>query len=251
MLKISSDVEVRQEDGQLIKKVKWKNDMTRKVVYNELDAMQNIKSEYVPKFFGYNISVEEYYIIMYSEYIRGETLNKAKGYKISLLFPQLILGLKDIFENGYIHGDIKPENIIISENNKVYYIDFGFSSKINPLDDSGRFYRGSIPYLLPDILTNKIKLSEFTSEILKKNDLYALANLFHWVLTGNTLYKVNKGDTRSLYIHRIETTAPIINTSYPEINMIIHLMINTEINLDIINEMLKYTFVKYKHLNIF
>jgi len=251
MLKKSSDVEVRHEDGQLIKKVKWRNDMTRKVVYNELDAIQNIKSDYVPKFFGYNISVEEYFIIMYSEYIKGETLNKAKGYKISLLFPQLILGLKDIFENGYIHGDIKPENIIISEKNKVYYIDFGFSSKINPLDDSGKFYRGSIPYLLPDILTGKIKLTEFTSHLLKRNDLYALGNVFHWVLTGNTVYKVNKGDTKSLYINRIETTDPIINTSYPEINMIIHLMLKSEISLTIILEMLQYTFIKYKHLNIF
>jgi serine/threonine protein kinase len=249
ILKRSSFVDVTLVDNQIIKKIKWKDDMMKKIIFNELDALQNIKSKFVPDFNGYNISTNEYYIIFYTKYIKGETLNQIGNFNKCLILPQLVLGLKDIFDCGYCHGDIKPENIIFSkELQSIYYIDFGFSCKINPVVDSGKYYRGSIPYLYPPILLGKIKCENFTSELLKKNDIYALANLFHYILTGSTVYKIYDEDNRKIYIKRIETTLPIINTKISEFDLLIHLMINTDISIEIIYNIVTWICDKYKNI---
>jgi serine/threonine protein kinase len=252
VLKKSSLVFVTHQDDQIIKKIKWKNEkdeIMKKIVFNELEAWQNIKSDFVPNFLGYNISLNEFYIIFYTKYINGLTLNKSNNFNKWIIIPQLVQGLKNIFDSGFCHGDIKPENIIYSdEENKIYYIDFGFSCKINPLSDSGKYYRGSIPYLYPPILLGKIKSDEFTSEILMRNDIYALANVFHYILTGHTIYKISKEDNRMQYIKKIETTTPTIETNILEFDLLIYLMINTNISIQMISNITDYICKKYVNL---
>jgi serine/threonine protein kinase len=245
VIKKSSTVEVIREGDQIIKKIKWFDDISKKVVYNELDAVQNIQSRYIPKFLGYNISVNEYYITIYMNYIEGRTLDNIEKIKLSNILPQLIYGLKDIFDQGYIHGDIKPENIIIGNDEQVYYIDFGFACKIDPIDESGKYYRGSLPYLYPPILLGKIKSKEFTSDILKRNDMYALANVIHWIFTKTTIVRIHVDDNRTKYLKRIENNEKEIKTGYPEFDMLIHLMISTSIDFEIIIDMINYCCKKY------
>jgi serine/threonine protein kinase len=251
-LKKSSMVFVTHEDDQIVKKIKWKNEkdeMMKKIVFNELDAWQNIKSIYVPEFNGYNINMSEFYITFYTKFIKGETLNKSKNYNKWNILPQLVQGLKDIFDSGYCHGDIKPDNIMYCEDeNKIYYIDFGFSSKIEPLSETAKYYRGSIPYLYPPILLGKIKTENFTSDLLRKNDIYALANVFHYILTGHTVYKILKEDNRMQYIRRIETTKPSIETKIPEFDLLIHLMIEGDIRIETVFDIITYICIKYENI---
>lgn len=70
-----------------------------------------------------------------SEFIDGFTLKSfITNYKnipeVTILWPitfQLIIGLKHIHTLGFAHRDIKPDNIMITKDNTIKYIDFGLS----------------------------------------------------------------------------------------------------------------------------
>lgn len=60
---------------------------------------------------------------------------------------ELIVTLTIIHQAGYVHGDVKPSNIIIQKNGSVVLIDFGLSRKRYNLN--GRF--GTSGYMAPEV----------------------------------------------------------------------------------------------------
>lgn len=44
---------------------------------------------------------------------------------------QVIQILKGVHQAGVVHRDIKPQNIMMDEREKIYLIDYGISSKTN------------------------------------------------------------------------------------------------------------------------
>ena len=74
--------------------------------------------------------------ILVEEYIDGTKLTnkeelEALGYDMEDISRKLILSyLKQIFKDGYFHGDPHPGNMIIKDG-KIYFIDFGIMGKLN------------------------------------------------------------------------------------------------------------------------
>lgn len=50
--------------------------------------------------------------------------------QIAKYFYQILLGLNAIHEKGYVHGDIKKENIMLNDKDEIRIIDFGISVPI-------------------------------------------------------------------------------------------------------------------------
>jgi serine/threonine-protein kinase len=72
------------------------------------------------------------YILM--EYITGNNISKYltdNPDKLNEIFVQTIIGFKYLEENNVLHRDIRPDNLLVSENGIVKIIDFGFGKKIN------------------------------------------------------------------------------------------------------------------------
>lgn len=59
---------------------------------------------------------------------------------------QFCYAMEYVSNQGYFHGDIKPDNILIS-NNSVKITDFGLA---RPIDNKTKHYEGSIFYLAPE-----------------------------------------------------------------------------------------------------
>ena len=121
-------------------------------LYNEVEIQNQMAK------IGVSIPIEEYEVNDYPRHIYGrEVVGKAWFYVIVMkrlsyslrdkmdsvlmldmdtvqkLSTQLTIGLNRIHELGYIHCDLKPQNIMVLEENgriEVYIIDFGLCQKV-------------------------------------------------------------------------------------------------------------------------
>jgi len=46
---------------------------------------------------------------------------------IRYLYLQLLKGMNQLHSNGFVHGDIKPENLLIDKNFNLVIADFNFA----------------------------------------------------------------------------------------------------------------------------
>ena len=113
-------------------------------IYAEIDTLKILSNtdhphkEYIVKYLE---SFEDTFngastIFIVSEYINGVSLydyikiNSTYSLTPNLLWPlisQLLLGLQYIHFMGYAHRDIKPDNIMLTNDNNIKYIDFGLA----------------------------------------------------------------------------------------------------------------------------
>lgn len=164
------------------------NDNYRKCINNEIEAFRNIKSNNIPKIVDYE---KDKFCL--TEFIDGKILKHVNFTTDESL--KIILKLLNILKRleffGYIHNDIKSNNIMIDKNNNIYLIDFSNFVKISTkgyyitynsaspelinkeeLDIRSEIY--SIGVLLYELITGKNYFEKMTKEEilkLKKNDI--------------------------------------------------------------------------------
>ena len=97
---------------------------------------------------------ENFYIVM--EYVSGGELfnyivehEKLDEKEASFFFSQLIYGIKEIHKNKICHRDMKPENLLLTENKLIKIIDFGLS---NEYTDYLTTQCGSPCYAAPEMI---------------------------------------------------------------------------------------------------
>ncbi len=124
------------------------------------------------------------YLVM--TYIKGMTLRKLLDYSggritaeetLKIIQP-VMLALKEIHDSGFIHRDISPDNIMISDlSNRVYLIDFGTArANSNEEDKTISVFKKS-GYTPPEQLRTKGKQGPWT-------DIYALCGTLYRCITG-------------------------------------------------------------------
>ena len=123
-----------------------------------------------------------YYIVM--EYVKGETLKKyinRKGrlseYETVKITKQVAEALKHAHSNNIIHRDIKPHNILITEEEIAKVTDFGIaraatSSTINNTSN----VIGSVHYFSPEQARG--------GYVDEKSDIYSLGIVMYEMITG-------------------------------------------------------------------
>ena len=137
--------------------------------------------------FGYDAKLDKYYYTM--DYLKGVNLkdfyNDSLGEDVfANVAYQALDGLNYLHSNGVIHFDIKPENIIVIDNNgdlAVKLIDFGLSEIKNTLADQGGVVRGTIEYIAPEFFLDPTKVSP-------KIDLYSLGIAIIHATAGESYY---------------------------------------------------------------
>lgn len=101
---------------------------------DEIKILHKLYHRNIVRVFNYYLYPEQKtgYILM--EYIQGEDI---KGYlqnnphRLNDIFVQIINGFNYLELNGILHRDIRPENILVSDDGFVKIIDFGFGKEIN------------------------------------------------------------------------------------------------------------------------
>ncbi|KAG8894978.1 hypothetical protein FRB99_000826 [Tulasnella sp. 403] len=88
---------------------------------------------------------------------------------------------------GYIHGDIKAQNILVACDGRSQLCDFGVSRAVSALTLSGLKGTGSLPWRSPELWDDESKTLE--------SDVYAFGMTIYEVLSGNTPFHDVKGVT--------------------------------------------------------
>ena len=125
-----------------------------------------------------------YYIIM--EYVQGITLKKyieKKGrlnYKETLSIAiQVGRGIQAAHAKNIIHRDIKPQNIIISNDGKVKVTDFGIARAVSEHTIHSDVM-GSVHYASPEQARN--------GYVSNRSDIYSLGIVMYEMVTGRVPY---------------------------------------------------------------
>lgn len=109
---------------------------------------------------------------------RGGKLPFGEAFKILL---QIAEGLEYLHRHGYIHLDIKPENVLSSVENGKRIWKLGDFSLIKPRGFYGILdVKGTVGYIAPEV---------FRGEIHRSSDVYSLGCLLYYMLEGHHPFK--------------------------------------------------------------
>ncbi len=126
------------------------------------------------------------------------------------MLSQVARGLEAGHKIGLIHRDVKPANILYSQNGYIAISDFGVVKSIQQgsPDTTNSFnqFAGS-PYYIPP------ELWQSTGNLSPAADVYSLACVFYEALTGEILFD---GDTYEHVLTRHVLEAPVFSQSLPE-----------------------------------
>lgn len=159
---------------------------------------------------GSLLRVNELYLVM--ELIDGQSLevHPPRTFEEAVnIFKQTARALAHMHERGYVHADMKPNNIVISSEGEAKIIDLGQSCKIGTIKER---IQGTPDYIAPEQVHRR--------EITPKTDIYNLGATMYWTLTRQHIpTALAKGDSLvgSLDDNLIEKPKPAI-----ELNPRIH-----------------------------
>lgn len=114
-------------------------------------------------------------VLVVMEMVKGHSLEERCPDDITLLCAvcrQAASGLAIMHEGGYVHADIKPNNIMINESLEVKLIDFGQSCPTGTVKER---IQGTPDYIAPEQVKRRA--------ITPVTDIYNLGATMYWLLT--------------------------------------------------------------------
>lgn len=163
----------------------------------------------------YDVGEDEdiHYIVM--EYVKGETLKQyiqqnapISSTKSVKIMKQLTSAISAAHNNHIIHRDIKPQNILLDENEDVKVTDFGIAMALSATSyTQTNSVLGTVHYLSPEQARG--------GTATKQSDIYALGIVLFELLTGQLPFS---GESAvSIALKHLQTETPSIRKIIPSI----------------------------------
>jgi len=138
------------------------------------------------------------------EYVAGRPLSEeiaTGGGRLPLskalqIACQVADALQYAHSNGVIHGDIKPANILISEDGRAKIADFGVARLSQSVATHAGKIFGSPAYMAPEQLSG--------GEPEARSDLFSLGVMFYSMLTGFRPFQGNSAQTVCFKVMNVE-----------------------------------------------
>jgi len=119
------------------------------------------------------VTVKEIFLLM--EYVDGVSVERHPPESILAavdIFRQTARALAHMHACGYVHADMKPNNIVVDERGRVKIIDLGQACPIGTIKER---IQGTPDYIAPEQVHRR--------DITPKTDIYNLGATMYWVLT--------------------------------------------------------------------
>jgi serine/threonine-protein kinase len=148
-------------------------------VETEYKVAQRVDHPYVRKCFELRkirsmFRVREMLLAM--EYFDGKNLEDGPALSLGdvlLVFRMVATGLNAMHQQGFVHCDIKPNNILISKSGSIKIIDLGQSCKIGTIKAR---IQGTPDYIAPEQVRRR--------PLSPRTDIFNLGATMYWALTG-------------------------------------------------------------------
>ena len=148
-------------------------------------------------------------LLLSMELFEGKTLENSPTLSlldVLLVFRMVATGLNAMHREGFLHCDIKPNNILLSKSGSIKIIDLGQSCKIGTIKPR---IQGTPDYIAPEQVRRK--------HLGPKTDIFNLGATMFWALTGkNVPTLIPKKDSFGLLIpqtlrapHELKEQIPI------------------------------------------
>ncbi|WP_338695713.1 Stk1 family PASTA domain-containing Ser/Thr kinase [Streptomyces sp. Q6] len=154
----------------------------------------------------YDQGADGAYVYLAMEYIAGCTLRDVLRERGALqpraaldILEPVLAALGAAHRAGFVHRDMKPENVLIGDDGRVKVADFGLVRAVDTVTNTTGAVLGTVSYLAPE----QIEDGTATASV----DVYACGVVLYEMLTGS---KPHSGDTPAqvLYKHLNEDVPP-------------------------------------------
>lgn len=133
------------------------------------------------------------------EYLEGQDLRRERRYPTGQMLDiltQMARAIQAIHACGFIHGDLKPENVIVSHEGHATLVDFGFACPSGTLANS---IRGTRDYIAPEQVEKGF--------LTPATDIYNFGATMYFLLTGKHVPAIMPAQNDSAhFIAHVETT---------------------------------------------
>jgi len=199
---------------------------------SEARAAAAVEHPNVVSVHGVGVADGQPYLVM--RYVVGDTLrtvvHRHGAFSVdesATIATQLGDGLDAIHRAGYVHRDVKPQNVLLDEDGQAYLSDFGLAKDALATTghtSSGQWV-GTVDYVAPEQIRGQ--------RVDARTDVYALGAVIYFMVTGHVPFE-HRGDEAKLWAHlaqdpprpstlRPELPAELDDESLPEGGMGIHI----------------------------
>lgn len=166
----------------------------------------------------YDAGRHEMYSYIIMELVEGKTLNSIPPAQMTVhgalrYYVDILDALQYAHENGVIHRDVKPANVMVLSNNAIKVMDFGLArnaSEMSSATTAGEIV-GTIAYLPPERFLGKAADA--------RGDLYSVGIMLYETFTGTLPFKSETDDLVAvIFGHVNEPPRPprAVNRSVPQ-----------------------------------
>lgn len=210
----------------------------KKVIHNDMYELisneRNLLRQLDHKFVLKNVLSfkNDEFVFLLNELIKGKTLAKVLKEsgclnKQTTLFysASIMIVIKYLHSNCIIHRDIKPDNIMISENGYIKLIDFGISKKTSSYESRTHTIIGTPHYMAPEM----IKGESYSNAV----DFWAAGVSIYELFTGKVPFGHDLKDTMEIYNSVLNGTIhyPQNYSAEKDFQNLINNMLNRDLNV--------------------
>ena len=159
---------------------------------HEADVLKSLDHPMIVKFEKYSSSRDNTYMVM--EHFRAANVKlqlksdiRSVHIRARKLFEGVCQALSHVHSRGWVHRDVKPDNVLMNKVGEIRLVDYSLSSRevkgLSKMMGGGKLktIQGTRTYIAPETIRKQTPTFQ--------TDLYSLGILFFEVLTGRTPFQ--------------------------------------------------------------